>query len=247
VLDISSVDGRDLVECDLRATFLDEFRIMFSIADRTGDHNELVLFDTLLPQDHPRNLRRVCPPLIYHDWVPFVGVRETSWGALNQHGSLITDPTQAIRVVDFHHDDRHRHARLAFRTQALIERACSPSTDRDIPWDEWGRGSVALEVSISGGLRTLVQGLCVITVKQCAVPGSHRSQLRLCIFDFRLRACGTLSDIGEGGESVRAARHGDRRDLFLEGSEEMDESFFETLGDGIFFYPVSHLCSWKNL
>jgi hypothetical protein len=246
VLDISSVNGKQLVECDVRVTFLDEFRMIFSAVCRTEAHDELVLVDTALPQDHPRNLRRVCLPLMCHDWAPFVDDRETSLGALDKHRSLIVDPTQAIRTMHFRHDDRHRYIRLFFRTQALIEQACSPSTDRDIPWDEWGRGSVILEVPISAGSYTLVQGPRVIAVEQCAVPGSHRIELRLRTFDFRLRACGTLSDIGEGGESVRVARHEHGRDLLLEGTEEIDEYLFDSLGDGIFFYPVSRLCSWKK-
>jgi hypothetical protein len=213
---------------------------MFSTAERTGAHNELVLFDTALPQDHPRNLRRVCLPLVYRDWVPFVDDRETPWGALEKHRSLIIDPTQAIRVVHFRHGDRHRYVKLAFRTQALIEQACSPSTDRDIPWDEWGRGSVVLDVPISGVLSVLAQGARVITMEHCTVPGSHRSQFRFRTFDFSLRACGTLSDIGEGSESVRVARHEDGRDLLLGGSEDLG---VDSMGDGIFFYPVSRLCS----
>jgi hypothetical protein len=83
-------------------------------------------------------------------------------------------------------------------------------------------------------------------VEQYAVPGSRGKQLRLRTFDFRPRACGTLSDIGEGGESVRVARHEDGRDLLLEWSEEMDGRYLDSLSDGIFFYPVSRLCSSKR-
>jgi hypothetical protein len=160
------------------------------------------------------------------------------------------DPSPSIRpkrstLLSFFHSDSRRHVTLAFRTQVLIEQACSLSTDSEIPWDEWGRGSVALEAPNPGRLHTLVQGLHVITVKKCAAPGSHREQLCLRSFDFSLRACGTLSDIGEGGEAVRAARHEDGRDLFLEGSENLDDWELYSLGDSVFFYPVSCLCSWK--
>ena len=231
----------------MRIAFVDEFRMMLSIRNY-GAFTGFILFDTLLPQDHPMNLRRAHPPLIYCDWGSRVtGLRNTSWGAFDRHGPLIVDPTQAIHVVDFFRNGSSDHATLAFRTQALIEQVFSPNTDADIPWGEWGRGSVALEFPVSNFSnipRALVQGHHVIMVEKCVVPGSDKRQLRLRIFDFSLRACETLSDIREGGESVRAARYEDGRDLFLEGSEHLEASGFDSLDNGIFFLPVRGFCSW---
>ena len=215
--------------------------------DYPGGFGELVLFDTLLPQDHPRNLRRARPPLIYRGWVPYANtIHDAPWGALNRHAPLTVDPTQAIHVVTFLHGDKNRHVILAFRKQALIEQVCSLDTDADIPWDEWGRDSMILEIPISDNPRTLVQELHVIKVKMCGVrvPGGYKRQLRLRTFDFSLRACGALSDVGEGGEYLRAFRNEDGRDVFLEGSENLSEHGFGSLGNGIFFHPVSCFCNW---
>ena len=245
VLNISSLGGIKLTNHRMRIAFVDEFRMMLSIRN-DGTFTEFILFDTLLPQDHPRNLRRAHPPLIYRDWLSLViGLRNTSWGAFDRHGPLIVDPTQAIHVVDFFRRGSGDHATLAFRTQTLIEQVCSPSTGTDIPWSEWGRDSVALEFPVfddSDIPNTLVQGHHLITVEKCVVPSNDQRQLRLRIFDFSLRACETLSDIGEGGESVRVVRYEDGRDLFLEGSEDLKEYELDSLDNGIFFHLVSDFC-----
>ena len=233
-----------------RIAFLDGFRIMFFTRGYNGAVTEPFLFDTLLPQDHPRNFRRVHLPLT-RDRVPITtALRNAPWEVLNRHEPLAIDPTQAIHVEDFLlRGDSPRNVILAFRTQALIEKAYSPSTDTDIPWDEWGMGSVVLEFpsfDVPDVPCTLVQGLHVIAVQQCDVPGSDRGQLRLRIFDFSLRACEALSDVWEGGGSVRPVRYEDGRDLLLEGSENLETYGLDSLDNGVFFHLVSDLCNWRT-
>ena len=247
------MDGEELDQTSTSIAFLDEFRMIVSAAaDYTGTFHELVLFNTLIPQDDPKSSRYVRPPPMYDDWVHLVHTfYNTSWGVLNQYGPLIVDPTQEIHVVKFYCEESRRRVILAFRTQALIEQACSLSTDTDILWDPdvrwdgWGKSSVALEIP-DDVLYILVQGLHVITVEVCVIPGSDRESLRFRTFDFSLWACGALSNVGDGGGFMWATWDGDGREVFLEGSENLDSSEFDSLGNGIFFHPVSHICNRKT-
>ena len=110
---------------NIRATFLDEFRIMFSTHDYNGAITELFLFDTLLPQDYPRNLRRVHLPPTYYRVPSTITLPDTPRGVLSWHEPLIVDPAQAIHIVKIFRADSCRHTILAFRIQALIEKARS--------------------------------------------------------------------------------------------------------------------------
>ena len=246
MLDISSVGGKKLDDYNTRVTFLDEFRIIFYVRNHDGYFAGFVLFNTLLQQGRPGSSLRFHAPPIYHKSAPsayFDRHLPLPLRAFDHHGPLIIDPTQAIHVICFSRSGRGHYVVLAFRVQALIERACSLSTNTDIFWHEWQGGSVALVVPDPGNSSVLVQGLHVITVTPHVVYRRYGAQLCLRIFDFGLRACGSFSGIVKCDESVRAAWDKDGRIVFLEESEDLEEDKIESLGNGIFFYLVSHLCS----
>ena len=101
VFNCSSTDESRPIRSHSWVDFLDEFRIIMTSTGNRPDGPELLVFDTLVPQDHPRNLRRFGLPLqnqsgrqvciyLYHD---------RSSGTVNRDGPLITDPTQAIFVI----------------------------------------------------------------------------------------------------------------------------------------------------
>ena len=66
----------------------------------TEDPPEFTFFNTLVPQDHPSNLRRLRFPQRFRKCVPEVTVdMEMPLGALRRDGPLIVDPTQTLLVV----------------------------------------------------------------------------------------------------------------------------------------------------
>jgi len=241
--------GKKLDDYNTRATFLDEFRIIFYVRNHDGYFAGFILFNTLLQQGRPGSSLRFHAPPIYYKPAPsayFDRRLPLPLRPFDQHGPLIIDPTQAIHVMCFSRSGRDYYVVLAYRVQALIERACSLSTDTDIFWHEWQGGSVALVVPDRGNSSVLVQGLHVIAVRPHVVYGRYEDQLCLHIFDFGLRACGSFSGVVRGDESVRAAWDKDGRIVFLEGSENLEGHQIESLGNGIFFYLVSDLCSWNT-
>jgi len=66
VLDILSTDRRELIEGDPQVIFLDEFRIV--VIPTGWALTELGVFNTLIRQDHPGNLRRFGFPTEFRNW-----------------------------------------------------------------------------------------------------------------------------------------------------------------------------------
>lgn len=62
VFDRSSADGSELIGWNCQGAFLDGFRILVVPRSIFPHPFELFVFDTVLPKDHPRNLRRFIPP-----------------------------------------------------------------------------------------------------------------------------------------------------------------------------------------
>ena len=142
VFDRFSVDGSGLIRRQCPVAFLDEFRVVVS------HHNNpsaaaLVVFNTLVPLDHPNNVRRFMLPQRYlgQGAQVYLG-HDRSLGAMHGDGHVATDPSQAILVMTPSSDDR---AFLILRTQHLIEHACSMRTDVQIPWGEWGKDAVVMK------------------------------------------------------------------------------------------------------
>jgi len=237
------MDESQFVGPSTKVTFLDEFRLMVSTPDRNG-LAELVLFNTLLPQDHPRNLRRLYIPLRYRG--RFSSVITDCYGSPGtQDGSLITDPAQAILVVDAYDDDESHHISLILRTRTLVTRACSMNSDTCIPWDEWGRDAVIMEIP-AYDLQILIQGVHVVVVRRRTPTGDDTGHLRLRTFDFSLRGCSTLWRKGGRARQRRADFYEGGWDFILEGTGDMSNWGLKSLGNGTFYSLVSFTCRWKT-
>jgi len=131
---------------DVRATFLDEFRTTVPVPDRTGNA-QFILYNTLLLQNHPGSFRRFCFPQKYRSWFPLTNTDyDMPPGTVDRDGPLVTDPTQAALLVKLLGREGADRVLFIFRTQALVDHACSTSADTDIPWDEWGRGTMTMEI-----------------------------------------------------------------------------------------------------
>jgi len=242
VLDIAG--GSELLGDETGIIFLDEFQVMVSTPDNTGNAPRFSVFNTLVPQNNSRNPRHFLVPSKYRTWFPYMNAsHSTPSGTLDRDGPLIIDPTQAVLAVElFSREEPWAIFLVVLRTQALIEHACSVSTDTDIPWDEWGSKVMNIEIPADGdNAHVIVQGVHVIVVKHDAVPGDGvRKCLRLRIFDFNRQGYGALR---EGCAAGPTAWYEGGRDVFLEGSEYVTEDELCSLGDGSFFYleryPVS--------
>ena len=97
----SSTDGSGLLGYNFQIAFLDEFRFMALYYDNSPNDPELFVFNTLIPQDHPRNLRRFGLPQGLQECEVRISLdHDRSSGAVNRDGPLIVDPTQTVSVVD---------------------------------------------------------------------------------------------------------------------------------------------------
>ena len=215
------------------AIFLDEFRIMVTTRDTGTNAPGLTVYNTLLPQDHPMNSRRFSLPPRYHDRDHLMLVdQDRPLGALKSDGPLITDPTQAILVVELLKFG-DRDILLVVRTQVLIEHACSTRADVHIPWNEWGRGAVVMESPLHR-YRSYVHGTHLAMVLTL-----NRHEPRHCVrtFDFSRHGCGDLPLWDDkASRAVRVAS-------LSEGTESRFEyvgGFMGSHGDGGFF-QVSYL------
>ena len=87
VLDLKSTDRSALVGWNTQINFLDEFRVVILV--NKSDVTELFVFNTLVPQDHPGNLRRLELPQQFHHTAAKICVdRDRSLGTQ----PLIPDP-----------------------------------------------------------------------------------------------------------------------------------------------------------
>ena len=221
----------------LQVAFLDEFRITMVY----DDAHEFPVFDTLLPQDHPRNLRWFRLPRKYCGRNAYLQVnRGGSLGTADRDGPLIVDPTQAIIIMDFLETSQEPRVYLILRIQPFIECACSMRADVRIPWNEWGRGTVAMEISSTVAVHpeTVIHGARVLAI----VETPHGLRQRFCIhtFDFSRResAALQLSD-GNGREAERKATFEDGWRHVLEVADGMSSWGLQSVGGGVVFYIVS--------
>ena len=236
------MDGSELVGRDTKVTFLDEFQMLVSTPNRSGSLAELALFDTLLLQGHPRNLRRFHIPMRYRNrFSSIITDRDGSLGT--QDGPLIIDPAQTILVVRLFDTDEPLRILLVLRIRALITRACSMSSDTCIPWEEWERDVMVMEMP-RHDTHIFVQGVHVTVVKKRTHIGDDADNLRLRTFDFSLRGSSTLLD--KGGRAGRTDFYEGGRDFSLEGSRGALNWELNSLGNGTFYSLVSCPCRRKT-
>ena len=207
--------------------------------DLTENPPEFMLFNTLVSQDDSRSLRRFRVPQRYRNWFPSVIIdHEMPLGTLNQNEPLIVDPAQAFIVLGLFRGEVSTLVFIILRTQALIKYSCSVNTDTYIPWEEWGKDAMIIEIPTLH-LQFYVQGTQMIEAKMRRVPGGGMEHICLRTFDFSKWGCSTLRS--EGCEVVPAAWYESGRDLFLEGRGNVEEQEFDSLGNGTFCYLVSFL------
>ena len=236
MLDLSPED-----EGNGRAIFLDEFRMMIFTRGRAVDSFGLILINTLASQDHQRNFRLFCLPARYRDWATSMDI---DYGTPDQDRPFIVDPTQAFIVLQFFGGEKLSRVWVILRTQALIEHASSVGTETYIPWEEWGRDAIVMEMPMFT-LTVYVQGVHMVEVGTQSFSDGEVEMDYMCLrtFDFSKWGYSTLCD--EGGEAVRETWYEDGRELLLEESEDMDGPEFGSLGNGILYSLVSCLCHWK--
>ena len=206
VLNRSSM-GNNLIRDGYQVAFLDEFRIMLTYRNNPLVVPELLVFNTFVPQDGPGNLRRFGLPPRYRDWSARVHLdHDRSLGTVNRDGPLIADPTQAIFVMNLSSNPPDPTVLPVLRIRPLIELTCSMRADVQIPWDEWGRGSVALEIPKIQACHiylTTVHGARLLVLYGTARGDIHRS---LHLFDFSRRGSAVLppSDESDDGSERKA-------------------------------------------
>jgi len=204
VLNLSSSDESKLVTRRTQVVFLDEFR-MILLPDWSAV-TELIVFNTLIPQGRPENLRRLgVPRRFHHQFAKILVDNDRPLGAPNRNEPLIADPAQAVLVLEII-SDLNPHTFLVVRMQALVERTRLTSVDSCVPWDEWGADAVVMEVPMRSGPEILIHGAQVAAVWERAYDWGIQT------FDFSRRGCNSLPPWADGGS-------GTERSVLFEGEE----------------------------
>ena len=198
----------------------------------------LTVFNTLIPQACSGSSRRLSFLPGYSEEDVLLHVDQDRYlGTSNGGGPLITDPTQAILVVEFL-GSQWGYFLLVVRVQALIESIVSTCTDGRIPWGEWGRGAVLMETPrFSRNTPIYVHGTHVMV----GVPLRHglRGRINIRTFDFGRRGRSVLPLWDEeGGGDERRASFEDGQKFTLEGAIWWNN--IQSLSDGHLFGLVSH-------
>ena len=240
VFDRSSVDGTGLIRWNCQVAFLDEFRVVVALWNDFPFPPGLSVFNTLLPQDHPRHMRQFKLPPKHGQRSARVHLdRDRSLGTVDRDGPLIVDPTQAILVMDLSPSVRQPQTLIILRMHPLIEHTCSMRPEVQIPWDEWGRDAVVMEIPIDFTYSTItIHGARVLAIHQ--TRRDPEDCHRIHVFDFSRRATSALPPLGDkvGGSERRVAFKGGRN-CALEGGEGMSAWGLRSLGDSVVFYKVS--------
>ena len=242
MLCLPSADESTPITEGTEVSFLDEFRMIVSTPS-SSDVPEFTLFDTLALGSHLASSRRFCVPQEYRGWLATVCLDPgRCLGTQDWDRPLITDPTQAVLVVEL---DGHRQRDLIIvRIQTLVGHLRSVGTDGCVPWDEWKGGAVVMEVyRRSGrGSHLFVQGVRVIFVEKHTTTPGVDGQIYLSTFDFSRRCFGALPP--DRGDGVERVSHG--RDFLLQKTEGVGLWELELLGDDSFVYLVSNFHCWKS-
>ena len=93
----SSGDGSGLLRNGYEVAFLGGFRVVVACCDNSSVGPELLVSDTLAPQEHPRNVRRFRLSPKYRDRRAHLRLDHgRALEVANRDGPLITDPTQVV-------------------------------------------------------------------------------------------------------------------------------------------------------
>jgi len=141
---------------------------------------ELVVFDTLIPQDHPMGFRLFSFPPRYRNRNLRIRVDcDRPLGTITRDEPLIADPAQTILVVELIATEISTDppVLLVVRMEVLIGRAWPMRTNPCIPWGEGGEGTVAMDIPLdNNGFSIFIQGAYVTVV---AYVSGHASECRL--------------------------------------------------------------------
>ena len=224
------------------SAFLDEFRIMLVCYRNSRTDPGLLVVNTLVSQDHPKNLRRLKFPDKYRSMGAYLYCdRDRSLG-MYRDGPLITDPTQAILMIGLSAHLPNLSVLLIVRIQPLIELACSTRTEIEVPWDEWGRGSVAVEVPqtpVCSIYSPAIHGSRLLVTHSIEGAGDRRG---LRVFDFSRKGSTALplSDENDDG-AERKALFTDGLSCVFEGVDWGELQCLRSIGDSIALHTVSLL------
>ena len=131
VLDLPPACGRGSFVLSPCAIFLVEFLV--AVPPNDLDLVKSVVFDTCIPQDHPRNLQRLALPPAFGRGHFRVHV-DSSWGLGTPERAevLLADPARAILIIELQRVE-DLCLLLVVRTQTLIEQLHLTHVDSCIP------------------------------------------------------------------------------------------------------------------
>lgn len=182
------------------------------------------MFNTLVPQGHPGDLRRLELPMEYRWKIPIIhlgsnGLLETS----TRNGPLAVDSNQAICLID---SLSHGGPRTVYVLQIrhLVEHASSVRAEVRIPWCEWGRYAMTMRSPAGRSFKPVI------------IHGSHllamfsvENDKWLDTFDFGPRGNGALRFSSRNNEQIYSVKRRlpipqKHRDLVMETPESWGDS-----------------------
>ena len=241
------MNENELIHPHAQIACLDEFRMAILPEGYHTGTMELTVFNTLIPQHHPGNMRRLELPQ------PFYGQHWTSQmhldgdsllGTLNRDEPLIADPAQAVLVVELA-NSQDLCVFLVIRTQALIDQTfstCAPNSL--VPWDEWRGDTVAMEVQMhNNDPEIFIHGARVVLVWPDPVsePNLRGTYSGVQVLDFSRRGRSSMQppDGGRGGTGSVVPLEGGRCfRIYPSDAGATSEDQLRSLSDGSFFYLV---------
>ena len=211
----------------------------------------MIVFDTLAPEDHPGNSRRLGLPRRFHHRAAEIHIdHDRPLGTPSGNEPFTADPAQAVLVVELIARSWDARVFLVVRMQALIEQARSTVIDPRVPWEEWERDSVVMTIPICHievyAYHTFVHGAQVMMVRTYpAWDRSGKYYHGIWVLDFSWRGRSSSSTPLRGGV-VNEARWlvmlDDAECIRFELGGGMGSwEAVKSLSDGSLFYLVSCL------
>ena len=213
-----------------------------------SDFTELIVLNTLIPQDHPGNLRRLEVPQQFHSRNAKLHVdHDRPLGTLTGDEPLIADPAQTVLVIEITRGWDTLFF-LTVRMQALIEHACSTREGSHVLWEEWGTNTVTTQIPMrDGGPDTIfVHGAQVVVILPHDLfeqSWSAECYYSVYTLDFSRRGRNSLS-LGRregGGSEGNPLSKGEGCVRFEPGRGMCACDKLRSLSDGSLFFLVSRL------
>jgi len=214
--------------------FLDEFRL--AVTPFGPNITGLVVFNTLISQGYPGYFQQLeFPPGFSSRNVRIRLDRDRHLGIQNRHMTLVADPAQAVLVVGLR-NTRAPPVLLIIQMQVSIQQVCSVRADLCVPWGEWSRGAVAIEVRARASYvpSTFVHGAQVMVLRDVVVRGRHEVHTP----DFSQRSTLPLQR-GAGVAERRVFFEDGAKPKFQSGNPDARKAGFLSLNDGSLFYLAS--------